>query len=344
MAAPEMIIKEEKTEKIMELVIEPSSSDALLIEPVDNDPTDDDEKQFIAKGIHNFSSRKPEFYDETRTKDMRNEIKASLKTMGCDGLIPGSLVDSMIDTATLPLGQKKGFWLNKLIKKTKGDTQKSLKALQTINMMLRNYGGAKRTAPVPSKNMVIPVKELLQKEPERVPEKKPEYKPEQKPEEVVPKPQKPKPAYVHSDSDSEYDEPTKQHNKQHNKHQKPKRKSRRYYESSSESSESSDDSEDDCQYYIKRFKKPTKTYQYRKPKRSRNFLVPPYIPVHNQLTPLPAAVAPPKQVPKERFDISVERPKPVYKQPGYYNFQQQQQPQQQHSNDYINHFLGNARH
>lgn len=331
--ADESIVAETKTEKILE--VQPASN---FLEHLD-----DAEREFIAKGIHNFAYRKEECYDEHASLDLKREIKAALKAIGSDSLIPESIIDNKIDTAVLPLGQKKGYWLRRLISKTGGETQKLLRGLEKVNMFLRNYGTAKRKAPVPSKKVTVPIetfKELEErafnldiKSTEVVEDIKPEPLPEimQDKSEPTEKTEIANENDADSDTDPQESIPRRRHRRRH----RVSKRVRFYEPSDSESSEESDESDNDFQYYYKRLKRPQRVYSFRKPTRK----VATYRP------------APEIRLPKQTFDpvlfdtnvpikpieTAPETPRPFPYQPNYVA------PTHAPNNAYINHFLGNSR-
>lgn len=301
---------------------------------------DKEERDFIARGIHNFSFKKKEFYDEQRTKDIRAQIVLGLTTQQSMHLFPGSMIENAIDSSTSALGEKKTYWLKRLIKKTSGDTQKLLEGLLYINDLLKKCGAKrastkkiiKQTDDEPQPQIVevkmeTPLPSVLTPD---FFEKHVEVPAPKMPEPVVelPKPQTPKLApkrLSESSSEEEEVEPRKKKSKKSSK--KIKHKKRVKYMSSSDSSSSSsdDDSEDDFHYYYKRLKKPYKAYRSRnRPKVSqRPFAT--YVPRQNE----PTVYAPP---------IPVELPVPEIKAPVQNHFQPQSQKL-----DYASHFLGNGR-
>lgn len=121
---------------------------------------DDTERDFIAKGIHNFSYKKEDCYDAQATEDLRRDVKNAMRAFNFIDIIPEHVIDQRLDSAVLPLGQKKGYWLKRLINKTAGDTQRLLMALDRINGLLRTYSKAKRKAPAPSKHIRIPIEKF----------------------------------------------------------------------------------------------------------------------------------------------------------------------------------------
>lgn len=362
----ETVVAETKTEKVVEVQTTGSFLEHL----------DDSEREFIAKGIHNFAYRKEECYDEQGTQDLRRELKAALRAIGSDGLIPEHIIDAKIDTAVLPLGQKKGYWLKRLISKTGGETQKLLRGLEKVNMFLRNYGQARRRPPVPPKKITVPVEKFLELEEKAssldiksnaaveiapVPESEPatmETVPD-KPNHIFTqkrdKKQKDTPESkreydADSESDSE-DHGTRHRSKRYKGKQRRSRRVKFYEPSSSESSEESDDSEDDFKYYYKRLKKPHKVYSYKKPSKATRpfssvpFIKPEYKRLPDQLfnTNVP--------IKSMSTDSNIEVSRPIQQQQQQqlplqpqYNFQNSfgaQKPSA--NNDYINHFLGNTR-
>ena len=121
---------------------------------------DDTERDFIAKGIHNFSYKKEDCYDAQATEDLRRDVKNAMRAFNFVDIIPEHVIDQRLDSAVLPLGQKRGYWLKRLINKTTGDTQRLLMALDRINGLLRTYSKAKRKAPAPSKHIRIPIEKF----------------------------------------------------------------------------------------------------------------------------------------------------------------------------------------
>lgn len=345
----ETLIAETKTEKVVE--VQPTGS---FLEHLD-----DTEREFIAKGIHNFSYRKEECYDEQATQDLRRELKAALRAIGSEGLIPEHIIDAKIDTAVLPLGQKKGYWLKRLISKTGGETQRLLRGLEKVNMFLRNYGNAKRKPPIPPKNVKVPIEKFQELEDKAsaldiksvtVSESAPVFQtaPEtmDTKDDVVAKkidkksneePEAKRAYDADSDTDSEKDSTRHRRIKHKSKNKRSKRV--KFYEpSDSESSEESDLSEDDFQYYYKRLKKPHRVYSYRKHSRHRPFSTVPqerYSRIPDQLFNPNVPIKPFTQEPLPPAPVEVPKPSPQV-----YNFMPNTQKPK---NEYINHFLGNGR-
>lgn len=354
------LVAECGTEKIIEVQTQPDSLVKTL---------DDSEREFIANGIHNFSYRREESYDIQASEDLRRELKSALKAIGCSDLIPDHVVDQRVDSAVLPLGQKKGYWLKRLIGKTSGDTQRLLRGLDKVNMFLRNYGVARRKPPVPPKNIRMPIekfqeltekasvldiKELDIKEKEPFKEKEPMQDTQSyimelskiKQNTTQVEPIAAKDTIDDEDSSDDSDRPRqRRRRKKYSERKERKHKKPRYYESESESSEEeSDASDDELQYYIKRFKKPSKYYSYKKPRALR------------QQLPLDTRPRDLGRVPQEYFNTNVPltttqsstlsapaRPLTQYQSAPKQSFQQNfVAPVAKPNNEYINHFLGNG--
>jgi hypothetical protein len=337
----------------------------------------DEEKDFIAKGIHNFGFRKEECYDEVASQDLKRELKNALRVIGSDSLLPDSVIDMKIDTAVLPLGQKRTFWLKRLIGKTTGDTQRLLRGLEKVNMFLRNYGQARRKPPIPPKKITIPIEKFHELEEkastlnlhvqttenksENKDEPRPEPKMETKSEPRHEKEDKRKDTQHESNSESEMASTKLSAKSLSSKHTNSDKKRRHQpdHEDSSENEDDEDqvsseeDSDNEYKAYQRKFKKPNKAYPV---KRRRKYedeedLYAKYqkqFQQELQIKQLQEQLQQEQQQKQRQQQLYMQQQQQI-QQERQRQQQQQQQAQQQlqqpqrFDNAYVNHFLGNTR-